>query len=238
MDNQHEQIDLYNGKGYVRLIDHMGSDLSFVRAARASFAKDATEWNEKEDRLLRFLIREGHMSCFRHATVTLQVKAPLLVARQHYKYVVGSAHIDDQNGWNESSRRYITSDNEYFIPRGEQWRHAASNKKQGSGEPVDPRIGAFITEELEAYIAQGEELYNKWVNSSYNVTPELGRLFLPAYGLMINYQWTVSVAALFHFFDERLEHDAQLEIQQMAQAVKELITPLYPATFQAWSDLK
>jgi thymidylate synthase (FAD) len=230
------QIDLYNGKGYVRYVDHLGSDLSFVKAARASFAKDPVEWNDKEERLLRFLIKEGHMSCFRHAAVTLQVKAPLLVARQHYKYSVGSSHIDDQNGWNEASRRYITSDNEYYIPTEFQWRDAPADKKQGSGGPVDPRIGAHMTQDLEAYVMMGEQLYNKWLG--YDVAPEQCRLFLPAYGLMVNYQLTASVAALMHFFNERLEHDAQLEIQDLARAVYKLVAPLYPATFKAWSELK
>lgn len=231
------QIDLYNGRGYVRYVDHMGSDLSFTKAARASFAKDSTEWNEKEEKLLKFLLREGHFSCFRHAAVTLQVKAPLMVVRQHHKYVVASTHTEDQLGWNEMSKRYVTANNEYYIPLPAQWRHAPANKKQGSGEQVDPRIGSEITAELAEYVMKGEELYDKWVNSSYAIAPEQARLFLPAYGLMVNYQWTVSVAALLHFFNERLEHDAQKEIQDLAMAVKQIVAPLYPSTFAAWEEL-
>jgi thymidylate synthase (FAD) len=224
-------IELYNGKGYVKLIDHMGSDLSFTKAARASFAKDSIEWNDKEDKLLRFLIREKHLSVFRHAAVTYQIKAPLFVARQHFKYQVASAHIDDQNGWNEMSKRYVTSNNEFYIPMAEQWRSAPENAKQGSGIPMDPRMGAVATKDLEEFIQAGEILYQRWL--AMGMAAEQARLFLPSYGLLINYQWTVSIANLMHFLQERLAHDAQLEIHQLATGVRDLTAPLFPATFKA-----
>lgn len=225
-------IELYNGKGYVKLIDHLGSDLSFTRAARASFAKDAVEWNEKEQKLLNFLVREEHFSVFRHAAVTFQVKSPLFVTRQHFKYQVASAHIDDQNGWNEMSKRYVTSNNEFYIPQEGQWRSAPENAKQGSGTSVDARIGSVATEQLENYIIEGERLYLHWLQ--IGIAPEQARLFLPSYGLMVNYQWTVSVANLMHFLKERLAHDAQAEITDLARAVRDLTQPLYPATLAAF----
>jgi thymidylate synthase (FAD) len=224
-------IELYNGKGYVKLIDHMGSDLSFTKAARASFAKDSIEWNDREEKLLNFLVREQHLSVFRHAAVTYQVKAPLFVARQHFKYQVASAHIDDQNGWNEMSKRYVTSNNEFYIPPSDAWRSTPENAKQGSGAPIDARLGAIATKQLEDYVAEGERLYLYWLQ--IGIAPEQARLFLPAYGLMVNYQWTVSVANLIHFLQERMAHDAQLEIHDLARAVYDLTAPLFPATFKA-----
>ena len=68
-----KQVNLYNDMGYIKYIDHMGSDLSFTKAARASFAKDSPEWNKREEKLLKFLYREGHMSVFRHAAITFQI---------------------------------------------------------------------------------------------------------------------------------------------------------------------
>jgi thymidylate synthase (FAD) len=230
--NMGQEINLYNGKGYVKLIDHLGNDLSFVRAARASYAKDSTVWNEREEKLLNFLIREQHFSVFRHAAVTYQVKAPLFVARQHFKYQVASTHIDDQNGWNEMSKRYVTANNEYYIPTQAQWREAPVNSKQGSGLPADQRIGKHMSSLLEEYVTQGEKLYNDALG--FGIAPEQARLFLPAYGLMVNYQWTVSVANLIHFLQERLAHDAQAEITEMASAIRDLTLPLYPATFKAF----
>lgn len=225
-----EEIEVLNG-GYVKLIDHMGGDNSAVRAARASFAKDNPVWNEKDERLLRFLIREGHMSCFRHASVSLQLKVPLFVARQHYKYVVASAHLEDQHGWNESSRRYVTQLPEFHIPANTEWRGTPENKKQGSSGPVDPRIGDVATNELVEYIEQGNKLYEKWMKMG--IAAEQARLFLPSYGMFINYQWTVSLANLIHFLQERLAHDAQSEIVEVARAIYRLTRPLFPVTMGA-----
>ena len=86
--------------GYVKLVDKMGSDLSVVNAARASFAKESKDFSTQDARLLNYLARENHMSPFRHAFMTFEIKAPLMVARQHWKYVVGSDHTMDS--WNES----------------------------------------------------------------------------------------------------------------------------------------
>lgn len=68
-------------KGYVRLVDHMGSDLTVVNAARVSYAKESKELNEKDLRLIQFLAREGHTSPFRHAIMQYEIYAPLMVAR-------------------------------------------------------------------------------------------------------------------------------------------------------------
>jgi len=100
----------------------MGSDLSVVNAARASFGKEVTELGTKDARLIDFLARENHMSPFRHAFITFEFKAPLMVARQHWKYVVGSDHTMDS--WNESSRRYVTMEPEFYYPSAEEWRLA------------------------------------------------------------------------------------------------------------------
>lgn len=81
--------------GYVRLVDWMGDDLSVVNAARASYMKEATAFRAGDERLVAYLARHGHHSPFRHAVVSLEIKAPLMVARQWFKYRVGGAHTPD-----------------------------------------------------------------------------------------------------------------------------------------------
>lgn len=211
-------------KGYVRLVDVMGSDLSIVNAARVSFNKESKELSKKDVHLIDFLIRENHMSPFRHACATFEFKAPLLVARQHWKYVVGSDHTMDS--WNESSRRYITMEPEFYVPSSEDWRLAPDNKKQGSGGPIGPWTGAVLTDELIRYIEQGEALYN--MAMSNEVAPEQARLFLPAYGMYVSYRWTCSLQSIALFLNQRLSDDAQLEIRDYARAVMNLIEPRFP----------
>lgn len=213
-------------KGYVRMIDHMGDDLSVVNAARASFAKESKEFSQSDARLIDFLARENHMSPFRHAFVTLEFHAPLMVARQHWKYVVGSDHTMD--AWNESSRRYITQDPEFYLPTGDQWRLAAEDKKQGSAGLAGPWIGSLLTTELKALIDKCESLYNMAIDNG--IAPEQARLFLPAYGMYLSYRWSCSLQSVALFLNQRLSEDSQFEIQQYAKAVYDLVKPLYPVS--------
>lgn len=214
-------------KGYVRYVDKLGNDLSVVNAARASFAKESKEFSQSDAKLLGFLIREGHMSPFRHAMVTLEFKAPLMVARQHWKYVVGSDHTMD--GWNESSRRYVTSDEEFYVPKVNEWRSAPDNKKQGSGEPVPMEIGSLamqmLIEDVDRQLA-----HYRWAMDN-GICAEQARLFLLGYGLYVNYRWTASLQSIIHFLNQRLEEDAQKEIQDYAKAVFRLVQPKFPVSF-------
>jgi thymidylate synthase (FAD) len=219
-------------QGYVRLVDHMGNDLSIVNAARVSYAKESAEFGERDERLLNYLVRNNEFSPFRHCALTFEVYAPLFVARQWFKYVVASAHLDDQIGWNESSRRYITEDPVYHIPA--EWRMAPENKKQGSGENADPATSQQYTDMLKEFLARGEDLYNLALDSG--LAPEQARLFLPAYGMYVRWRWTTSLAAVMHFLNERLEHKAQLEIQNYAAAVRDLIVPVYPKALSRYND--
>jgi len=215
--------------GYVRLVDHMGSDLSVVNAARASFAKESSQFSTNDARLIDFLARENHMSPFRHAFMTLEIKAPLMVARQHWKYVVGSDHTMDS--WNESSRRYITMDPEFYIPKSDQWRLAPEDKKQGSAGLCDPFTGAALSEQLIRYIEQGEAYYNLAMESG--IAPEQARLFLPAYAMHVVYRWSCSLQSVALFLVQRLEEESQEEIREYAQAVLELVKDLYPVSIKA-----
>lgn len=223
-------------KGYVRLVDVLGSDLSIVNAARVSYDKESLAISPKDIKLIYFLLEEGHTSPLRHTALTFEVYAPLMVARQHWKYVVSSTHIDDQNGWNESSRRYITEKEQFYIPFKDEWRSKPENSKQGSGEPVDSKTGEFYTEKLEELISYSESLYQKALND--DIAPELARLFLPAYGMYVRYRWTASLQSVITFLDQRLEHDAQVEIQSYAKVINDLTYQCFPCVMETRKQLK
>ena len=218
-------------KGYVRLVDQLGNDTSVVNAARVSYDKESKGFDEKDAKLLQFLVREGHTSPFRHAALTFEIYAPLFVARQWWKYAVASTHIDDQNGWNESSRRYITESEEFYVPQSREWRSKPESSKQGSGEPLDEYTGSLHTNYLEQYIESGLEMYHTALEDG--IAPEQARLFLPAYGMYVRWRWTVSLQGVMTFLEQRLGHDAQVEIQEYAKAVRSLTSQAYPATFMA-----
>jgi thymidylate synthase (FAD) len=216
-------------KGYIRLVDKLGTDLSVANAARVSYDKESYEMSEKDSKLIKFLWDEGHTSPFRHAALTFEVYAPLLVARQWWKYAVASSHIDDQNGWNESSRRYITENEEFYIPKGDQWRSKPENSKQGSGKELSSDVGGWFTNKLFDVAENGKKLYEKAINSG--IAPEQARLFLPAYGMYVRWRWTTSLHGVINFLEQRLPSDAQFEIKEYAKAVKELSFDEFPKTF-------
>lgn len=221
--------------GYVRLVDTLGSDLTVANAARVSYAKESKELSDKDVRLIHFLGRENHTSPFRHAVLQFEVYAPLMVARQWWKYIIGSHHqegiADSLNAWNESSRRYITEEVELHTPEAGEWRSAPENSKQGSGEPFDTDTGGAFTESLKHYQELGKHLYNSAV--AQGVAIEQARLFLPAYGLYVRWYWTASLQSVFHFVDQRTKYDAQSEIRDYAKAVEKLAKEHFPESFVA-----
>lgn len=220
-------------KGYVRLVDAMGSDLSVVNSARVSYNKASSVMSEKDERLIAYLAEHGHTSPFRHAIVQLEVYAPLMVARQWWKYIVGSSHQegsqDPFTAWNESSRRYVTEEIEFYIPTEDQWRSKPANSKQGSGAPVGTPIGKEATKRLLEQIEYGMANYDWAVENG--IATEMARLFNPAaYGLYVRWYWTASLQSVSHFLNQRLDSHAQEEIQAYAQATKTLVSSRFPVS--------
>ncbi|MFT4413221.1 FAD-dependent thymidylate synthase [Fredinandcohnia humi] len=221
------KIDVLD-KGYVRLVDVMGGDLSVVNSARVSYDKESFEIDEKDEKLIRFLAKHDHSSPFRHSILQFEMYAPLMVARQHWKYIVGSDHRDPFTAWNESSRRYITENAVFYVPSPTEWRSAPENSKQGSGKPVNKHLGLHLTEDLMKLIDMGTMMYERAMANG--VCAEQARLFLPAYGLYVRYYWTGSLQSVAHFINQRLADDAQKEIQEYAKAVYELAKEDFPVS--------
>lgn len=213
-------------EGYVRLVDTLGDDAAVVNAARVSYDKEIEVLEERDERLMVWLWENEHTSPFRHAALTFEVYAPLFVARQWWKYAVASSHVDDQNGWNESSRRYITENEQFYVPLPDQWRSKPENSKQGSGDPVDVELGQKHFDALLDIIGIGTTAYHKAMDDG--IAPELARLFLPAYGMYVRWRWTTSLHGAMHFIQQRIEHDAQVEIQEYAKAVRDLTAEAFP----------
>lgn len=232
------KIDVLD-QGYVRLVDTLGSDLTPVNAARVSYDKASEEMSERDARLIRYLIREKHTSPFRHAVLQFEVYAPLMVARQWWKHIIGSTHQegaqDPMTAWNESSRRYVTESVQFYVPPADQWRSVPEDKKQGSGEMLPLELGEEATAKLLEQIEEGMKNY-EWASEN-NIATEMARLFLPsAYGLYVRWYWTVSLQGLINFLNLRLEEHAQAEIREFAAAVKTLAKEDFPVCLAAFEE--
>lgn len=227
------KIDVLD-KGYVQYLHHMGTDLEVVNAARASFDKQVDELSDRDMGLVNYLVSHGHTSPFRHCAISLAVRAPLFVARQLWKYHVAVATSEEQDGWNESSRRYVTEPPQFYLP---QWRRAAESKKQGSGEPLEYKEDLknpawWNTHLLRQTIAEGILRYEGALKDG--IAPEQARLFLPAYAMYVSWHWTLGMQSVMHLLKERLNHDAQWETQQYAKALFEIVKSIWPVTTAAW----
>jgi thymidylate synthase (FAD) len=218
--------------GYVRLVNSWGTELDIVNAARVSYDKESAELKDSDISLINFLVKHKHDSTLRHCGFTFEVYAPLMVARQWYKHAVASTHVEDQLGWNESSRRYVTENEEFYLPKGDQWRSKPENSKQGSGELLSSDIGGWFTNKLFDTIESGNKLYQQAMDAG--IAPEQARLFLPAYGMYVRWRWTVSLNSALHFLTLRQGHGAQSEIVDYADVVGELVKEKFPITTQAW----
>lgn len=219
--------------GYIKLINNMGSDLDIVNSARVSFDKEVSFLGDKDLKLIDFLVKNKHDSTLRHCVSTFEVYAPLMVARQWYKHSIASSHLDDQLGWNESSRRYITEDEQFYIPSVSEWRSTPENSKQGSAGAVSSEVGAKYLQRLRASVDRGFKDYKEALKDG--IAPEQARLLLPAYAMYVRWRWTASLNALLHFVSLRDNQYAQYEIQQYAKAVNTTLHQLYPNTTTAWN---
>jgi len=116
----------------VSYVDHMGSDLTVVNAARVSYDKISSKFKYEDERLIKYLAKHGHWSPFAHAFLQFRIKAPIFVARQLAKHQIGLS-------WNEVSRRYVDNEPEFFTPSS--WRGRPQNSKQGSSGTVGNALG-------------------------------------------------------------------------------------------------
>ncbi len=202
-------------------ISNMGSDDTVCDAARVSFDKAASNYTADQNaRLIKYLASHGHFTPFTHPQITLRYTVPIFVARQEFKHIVGFTR-------NEVSRRYVDDAPEFFKP--EVWRSRPEGSvKQGSGD-VHPNSDQFHQEYRHALHACFD-CYQSMIEEG--VAPELARMVLPQ-SMYTSYYVTGSLAAFARFYNQRSDSHAQVEIQQLAEQVNEIIAPLYPVSWAA-----
>ena len=227
----------------VTCIDHMGTDLSVVNAARVSFNKKST-WAGQEDglhdgeggmgvlntadsKLIRYLAKHKHMSPFGHCFASFHIKAPVFVARQLVKHKFLR--------WNEISRRYVDSKPEFYEPNA--WRGKAEDKKQGSDGIVelynmpDKRNPNFLVGETQTHYQKLQcELYQSLLDAG--VCPEQARMVLPQ-SMMTEWYWSGSLDAFADMCNLRCKPDTQAETRFVADAISEEMEKLFPVSWTA-----
>lgn len=216
-------------KGFVELVDHMGSDLTVVNAARVSFnkhkAEGAASLDDADRKLIKYLANHKHTSPFRHASLTFRVKAPIFVLRQWMRHTVGS-------DFNEMSMRYTEVHNEFYEPK--EWRKQATVNRQGSEGALEGAAHLDASHDYRVALSHVFSVYGRLL--SLGVAREQARMVLPV-SIYSEVYWTVSLQALAHFLTLRLEEHAQWEIREYAKAVEQLTLPIFPESIRALRDV-
>jgi thymidylate synthase (FAD) len=214
-------------------IDHMGSDLSVVNAARVSFGKkshcEETRWvdmgdwcgdmpvvNDKDTKLIHYLAKHKHYSPFGHCFASFHIKAPIFVARQLVKH--------EYLRMNEISRRYVDNEPEFYVP--EVWRGRSKDKKQGS----DGVVKDIQTDALPQWHDDALRYYSMLLESG--VAPEMARMVLPQ-SMYTEWYWSGSMDAFANMCNLRLKEDTQYETRLVAQQIDKVMGELYPVSWTA-----
>ena len=161
-----------------------------------------------------------HFAPFAHPQISLNLEAPVPIARQMFKHKVGFIE-------SEESRRYISVKPQFFYP--ENWRDAAANVKQGSASTTHKD-----NEELKTlyadYCDYCEYLYTDFLNRG--VCPEQARFLLPQ-GTEVRWSLTGSLFAFANLYNQRSDSHAQKEIQELAGDINKIMIKLYPVSWVA-----
>jgi thymidylate synthase (FAD) len=221
---------LGDGISTVRLLDWMGSSLDIVCDARQSFDLDSPEFGPREQKLLNYLVAHRHTSPFRGVVFKWQVKAPLFVARQWWKHVIGGTFANDQLGWNEKSFRYCAADQEeFYFPR--EFRQQSTSNKQASAGPLEGAAATSASIEYARALQHIKECYATLL--ALGVSKEQARGILPVCHYT-SFVWTCSLQALLHFLSLRQPADAQWEIRAYADCMAKLAEPIVAEAFEAF----
>lgn len=232
-----KKIDVLD-HGSVELIDFMGSDLSVVNAARVSFSKESTlertpvfsddsdeeevlHLRDEDVRLIKYLATHKHWTPFAHPQVSMRFKTPIPIRTQLDKSRQGLVI-------NESSRRYVITIPEAYKP---VWRSKPEGSiKQGSGVVItDPNILQESDAEYTALATQSISCYERQI--ARGIAPEQARFSL-IQGVYTEFIWTGSLAAWARVYNLRKDPDAQWEAREYAEAIKNIVAPLFPISWQ------
>jgi thymidylate synthase (FAD) len=237
-ENKRKVLD----KGFVECQEIMGDELLVVNSARVSFGKSKSVFEENDQKLLRYLIRNQHFSPFRHVLLRFHIKAPEFVMRQWFKHIIGCEWTTSVAGpgqcgfhaWNEISGRYVEME-EVYIPSS--WRRQSKDNKQGSERnddvPKDHPLSVVLTSLYQQTIRTSMDVYKNMLESG--IAREQARILLP-FSLYTETIWTASFQAVMHFLSLRLDVHAQFEIRQYADAIYRILLEKLPVLAKMWLE--
>ena len=220
-----------DGIGSVDLVEHMGSDLTIVNSARVSFGKHKEKLDEKDERLVSYLVKHRHTSTFEHNVATFRFTVPLFVRSQHHRHRTWS--------YNEISRRYTDINIQFYEPEAFRTQHKSNRQASNLDEVADPLLllnpVKKTSEAVRKHHEESMHLFNKMIEAG--VCREQARGILPQ-NMYTEYYGTVNLNNLLKFIDLRTHEGAQWEIQKVAEACLDIAEELWPIAVGAYRRAK
>lgn len=233
IDGKEKKIDLYgDGIGSVSYIQHMGSDITVVNSARVSFGVQKEELDDRDKRLINYLIKHKHTSTLEHNLITYKFVVPLFVRSQHHRHRTWS--------YNEISRRYTDVNIQFYEPKEFRTQHKSNRQASNTEELLNPNIKyaqshAVASDAIREHHNTSLDLYHSLMQAG--VCREQARGVLPQ-NMYTEYYGTVNLNNLLKFIDLRTHMGAQWEIQKVAEACLEIATELFPETVGAYRRIR
>jgi thymidylate synthase (FAD) len=228
---ENNTIYLYgDGIGRVQLVESYGSDKSVVNAARVSFGRKKEELDDRDKKLIEYLIRHRHTSTLEHCGVTFKFCVPLFVRSQHHRHRTWS--------YNEISRRYTDVGIKFYEPKSFRTQHKSNRQASNAEELINPTISsasdpaAVVVKRMHSVALSA---FNDLIEAG--VCREQARGVLPQ-NLYTEYYGTVNLSNLLKFIGLRTHEGAQWEIQKVAEACLEIATDLFPETVGAYRRIR
>jgi thymidylate synthase (FAD) len=216
-----KQIDVLN-KGFVRLVDCMGTDASIVQAARVSYGA-GTKTQREDQGLINYLLKNKHTSPFEMVEFKFHCKMPIFVARQWVRHRMASL--------NEYSMRYSEAVDDYYVPELDQIRKQSTTNKQGRDEQIEESEALNIQKLMDAHSKTSYGMYKILLNNG--LARELARCVLPV-NFYTEWYWKIDLHNLLHFLRLRMDSHAQYEIRVFANAIYDIIKEIVPMTCEAF----
>ena len=226
-------IELYgDGIGRVEYVDHLGSDLTIVNSARVSFGKHKEELDEKDEKLINYLVRHKHTSTFEHNIITFRFVVPLFIRSQHHRHRTWS--------YNEISRRYTDVDLRFYEPESFRTQHKSNRQASNVDNLIDPMVTHNLlcqsaSKSVRDFHQECFVFYNNLIEAG--ICREQARGVLPQ-NMYTEYYGTVNLNNLLKFIDLRTHEGAQWEIQKVAEACLEIAEGLFPVAVGAYRRVK
>lgn len=222
LDQEFKVLD----KGFVRLVDYLGSDSRIVQAARVSYG-EGTKTFRQDRGLINYLMRNQHTSPFEQVNFTFHIKMPIFVARQWIRH--RTARV------NEISGRYSILPDEAYLPPREQINFQSEDNKQGrSTDAVSEELQDKVLQILQEDQERAFETYRTLLEMG--IAKELARVNLPL-SIYTQWYWQMDLHNLFHFLKLRLDPHAQWEIRVYAETILSIIRKVCPMATEAFETL-